>query len=391
VAGGADPSWSVSGAFFDPDRDRDLDLFVVNYVIWSLADDIECHQPTSGKEYCGPRSYGAPAPDTLYRNDGAGTLTDVSAAASLRTAFGNGLGIVCGDFDGDGWSDVFVANDGMPNQIWMNRGDLTFEDRAFAMGCAVDEDGGVKAGMGVSAIDLDDDGDEEILVVNLAKESDSLHINQGTYFSDRTKPWGLGVASRPYTRFGVAFADFDNDGWPDVYEANGRVERPLDILRGGDPYAEPDVLLRGAAGRFEEVLPRGGVAQPLVATSRAAIFGDVDGDGGLDVVVVNRDAAPWLLMNVAPDRGHWIRFRVLDERGREAEGATVSLRVGERTITRTTRRAYSYACANEPFVHVGLGTATGVDEVSVRFPDGATQAFGGFAADRVVELRRESR
>lgn len=385
-----DPSWSTSAAFFDPDRDGDLDLFVANYIRWTVADERTCYTKPHPEDYCSPNSYDAPAPDTLYRNLGDGRFEDASFAAGLRATFGNGLGLVCSDFDGDGWEDVFVANDGMLNQLWRNRRDGTFEDVGVAAGCAVDQDGRKKAGMGTHAADVDFDGDEDLLVVNLAGETDSFYRNDAGRFSDRTPLFGLAGPSRPFTRFGAGLQDFDQDGYLDLYLANGRVIRSPEYS-GPNPFDEPNLLLRGTSGgRFEEVLPRGGTTQLLSATSRAAAFGDLDGDGALDVVVVNRDAPAYLLLNRVPTRGPWIAFRVREKNGRDALGARVRLVVGERTILRVVRSAYSYCAASSPLVHIGLGSTSAVGALEVTWADGTQQSFpAGLAPGRVHELVRE--
>ncbi len=400
TAGAGDPSWSTSAGFVDHDADGDLDLFVVNYIRWSVADELICYSKPHPEDYCSPNSYAAPAPDTLYRNEGNGTFTDVSREAGLREADGNGLGIVCSDFDGDGRIDVFVANDGMPNQLWRNEGGGRFFDIGVKSGCAVDQDGQEKAGMGTAAADLDFDGDEDLIVVNLSGEADSFYRNDGTHFSDRTPRVGLAVASRPFTRFGTGFVDFDDDGLLDLYEANGRVTRAPEAT-GPRPFDELNLLFRGVAGeraagavagglevRFEEVLPRGGTREPLSQTSRAAAFGDVDGDGGVDILVVNRDAPALLLMNRRAGRGNWLEFRVRERSGRDALGAIVRVRGGEREIVRSVRSAYSYCAANDPKVHLGLGSLAGVTDVTVTWVDGARERFGDFAAGAVVELAR---
>lgn len=384
----ADPRWSTSAAFVDYDADGDLDLYVANYIDWSPSVERDCYSLTGVPDYCAPRNYDAPIRDTLYRNEGGGVFTDISVQAGLGAAFGNGLGVAPGDFDGDGRLDIFVANDGMPNQLWLNRGQGRFEDVALIRGCAVDLDGKAKAGMGVHATDVDDDGDLDLLVVNLDGESDSFYRNDGDYFSDETAAVGLRVTSRPFTRFGMALLDFDNDGYLDLYEANGRVGRQSELY-SSDPFAEPNLLLRGtSAGRFEEVMLRGGTSAPLVATSRAAAFGDLDNDGGVDLVVVNRDAPAHLLRNVVQGRGHWITVRVVDEHGRDAFGATVTLSAGGRRLRRDVTAAYSYLASNDPRVHVGLGSETRVADVKVRWVDGSVESFGELEADRRVILRR---
>jgi hypothetical protein len=386
-AGVAGSGWSASAAFADLDVDGDLDLFVTRYLDWMPGRERQCFSLKGEVDYCSPKNYEAPTSDLLFLNRGDGTLADVSAAAGLTRARGNGLGVVVDDVNGDGRPDVFVANDGTPNHLWINQGGGRFTESALTLGVAIDQDGAPKAGMGVHAADVDDDGDNDLLVMNLDTESDSYYRNDGAFFVDATTSVGLRVASRRFTRFGIALADFDNDGRLDLYEANGRVG-----LQGQryseDPYAEPNLLFRGRPGpMFEEVRPQGGTAAPLLATSRAAAFGDVDHDGGLDILVANRDAAPYLLRNVVPGRGHWTLLSVL-EAGRAALGAIVRVQAGARTWRRDVRSAYSYLAANDPRVHVGLGQATTIDRVDVTWPDGRSERFGPFAADAVVTLRR---
>jgi len=387
-AGVGSSGWSTSAAFLDYDGDGYLDLFVAHYLNWSTAAEVECYSLTGVPDYCSPASYDLPSAATLYHNNGNGTFTDVSARAGLLSAVGNGLGVVAGDFDGDGRVDVFVANDRTPNHLWLNRGDGRFAEQALVAGCAIDQDGTAKSGMGVDAVDVDDDGDLDLFVVNLDGESDSFFRNEKKYFVDDTAVAGLRTASRPFTRFGMALADFDNDGFLDLYEANGRVGRQSEVY-SADPYAEPSLLFRGLAGpHFEAVEPRGGTRTQLVATSRAAAFGDIDNDGGVDIVVVNRDGRPYLLHNIVKPRGHWIMFRVLDEHRRDALGAEVAMTVGPRTIRRDVRAAYSYLASNDPRVHVGLGAETLVKNVTVRWPDGSRQSFGDLSVDRIVTLAR---
>ena len=226
------------------------------------------------------------------------------------------------------------------------------------------------------------------MVCNLFAESDSVFRNEGAYFTDVTAEVGLGITSRLFTRMGLGWVDFDNDGNLDLFEANGRVGIQSKSY-SDDPYAEPNLVFRGSGGgRFEEVLPRGGTAELLVAHSRSAAFGDVDNDGGMDIVVINGEHAASLLLNVVPNRGNWILFRVLDEHGRDAEGAALTIRVGDRTLRRDVRTAYSFQAANSPRVHVGLGAATEADGVTVRWPDGVVEDFGTQPANEVVTLRR---
>jgi hypothetical protein len=389
-AGVASTGWSTSAAFVDYDADGRLDLFVAHYLDWRPAAEVECYSLTGVPDYCSPASYDLPSAGTLYHNNGNGTFTDVSARSGLTAAVGNGLGVIAGDFDRDGRIDLLVSNDRTPNHLWLNQGGGRFREAALAMGCALDQDGVAKSGMGVDAVDVDDDGDLDLLVVNLDGESDSFFRNQGTFFVDDTVSVGLRTPSRPFTRFGTAFRDFDNDGVLDLYEANGRVGRQSETY-SADPYAEPSLLFRGLAGpRFEEVVPRGGALPLLIASSRAAAFGDVDNDGGVDVVVVNRDSRPFLLHNVVQPRGHWLLLRVVDEHQRDALGAELTMAVGSRTIRRDVRAAFSYLASNDPRVHVGLGAETIVRNVIVKWPDGVRESFGDLEANRIVVLRRGS-
>lgn len=379
--------WSSSAGFLDHDLDGDLDLFVVNYLYWSEAFERTCYAKPHGETYCGPSSYDRPAPDTLLRNEGGLVFTDVSAEAGVSSVLGNGLGIACLDADLDGWTDVFVANDASRNHLFMNEKDGRFVDRAMVAGCAVDQDGVVKAGMGVGVGDVDEDGDEDLIVVNMQNEPDTYFRNDDARFVDRTAASGVRGITRPMTRFGVGFHDFDHDGLLDLYEANGNILHSYKTF-GSDPFAEPNMLFRGLGGaRFAEVQPRGG-ADPVTAhTSRGAAFGDVDEDGDVDVLVVNKDGPAYLLINGAEKLGHWLGLRAV-EHGRDAIGATIEVSFAGHTRMRTVRSAYSYCVANDLRVHLGLGSATGAEEVRVRWPGGAEESFGALAGDRYWTLER---
>jgi enediyne biosynthesis protein E4 len=385
-AGVGDAGFGSSAVFADYDRDGDLDLFALNYLHWSIATELDCFNGFGSPDYCSPQTYSSPARGVLYKNRGDGTFEDATVQAGLDRAFGCGLGVVAADFNGDERPDFFVANDGTPAQLWINQGNGGFKDEAVFAGCAVDQDGRAKAGMGVTVGDVDADLDLDLLVCNLANQTDSFFRNEGGLFRDSTAIAGLGMASRPFTRFGMAWHDFDQDGELDLYQANGRVNRQTRTY-SDDPFAEPNLLFRGTGARFTEVAPRGGTEPMLVATSRAAAFGDVDGDAAIDILVVNRDGPAHLLINTVPGRGQGILLRPVLPSGADALGARVELKVGGRKVMRDVRAAYSYQASNDPRVHVGLGSATRAEDVTVIWPDGAREAFGAFEAGAVAVLR----
>lgn len=389
IAGVDDASWGASAAFLDLDGDGDLDLFLTNYVNWSIAIEQDCFSTATGysmADYCWPTAYNAPARDRLFRNNGDGSFTDVSDQAGLGLAFGNGLGVTGLDANSDGLTDVFVANDMTRNQLWINQGNLQFKDEAMLLGCAVDEHGVPKSGMGVAATDLDNDGDTDILVMNLATQTDSYFRNTGSYFEDATVAVGLATVTRRYTRFGVALVDFDNDGILDLYEANGAIGFSRETANGR-VYAEPDMLLQGTPdGKFQKVALQGGTAEALVHTSRGLAIGDVNNDGGLDLLVINRDGPANLLMNHVTNRGNWISFRLLTKTGRDALGATLSADVGSQRVNRQVQATGSYLVANDPRVFLGLADHSTASDVIVSWTDGTTESFGNFGGGKAEVL-----
>jgi len=380
-------SWSTSAAFFDYDGDGALDLIVVNYLKWSKETEVDCFSRGGLPDYCSPLNYHAPAMATLYHNRGNGTFENVTLSAGLDKAYGNGLGVVCADFNNDGRMDVYVANDAMPNQLWINQGNGEFKDEAMIRGCAVNSLGVPRAGMGVAAVDLGQRGQLDLFITHLVGEGNGLFTNTNGYFVDSLSPKGPGARSLPFTGFGVGFADFNNDGELDLYVANGRVKYGARDLDPHDPYAEPNSLLCGLGrGQFEEILPQGGVADPLIACSRGLAIGDLDNDGGEDIVIINRDGPAHLLRNTVGSRGHWIMFKVLDRHHRHSINAVVRIEADGRTYWRYVVPNQSYCSSNDPRIHCGLGNAQKLDRVTVRWPDGVEESFGPFDPDHLYEI-----
>ncbi len=387
-AGVADPRWGTSAAFFDHENDGDLDLFVVNYVNWSEEREIHCSSAYSARDYCSPNNYNAPATAGLYRNDGDLAFTDVAERAGLTRASGNGLGVVCGDFDDDGRIDVYVANDQLPNHLWIAQEDGTFGERALIAGCAVDHDGVARAGMGVVSPDHQDDGDLDLFVTNLRSETNIFYLNDRGVFVDHTALAGLAAPSYAFTGFGVGFADFDHDGQRDLYVANGGVTIGRRFYKPGDPFAEPNQLLRGLpTDTFEEV-PHVGLASPAAENSRGLALGDYDNDGDVDVAILNNGSRVELLENVRAAKGHWLVIRALNERGRDDLGALVGIGTEPERQWRAVQTAYSYCSSSDPRVHFGLGSDARPVEVEIRWLDGTRERFGPLAADTLHTVRK---
>lgn len=381
--------WSTAASFVDFDGDGWLDLFVVNYLRWSPANETECLDASGNRTYCHPNRYAGPARDTLLRNRGDGTFEDVSAAKGLHTIFGNGLGLVWGQLDDMPGIDFYVANDGMANQLWSGRTSGPMEERARLAGCALSGNGQAEAGMGVCLEDLNRDGIWDLLVTHLAGETNTFYMGGRRGFKDGTGRSGTAASSRAFTGFGVGLADFDQDGWPDLYVANGRVAMGTPTYSKERPLAEPDQVFRGLpGGQFEEHSPRGGTDPEILSVSRGAAFGDLDGDGDVDVVINDNGGPLRILRNVAPKKGHWALLDVRETDGQAAVGARLEIQVGTAHILRQVQRTYSFCAQNDPRVHLGTGLATAIERVTVTWLDGTQSEFGPLPVDQISKLQR---
>ncbi len=389
TSGTACSVWSTSAAFVDYDLDGHLDLYVVNYLVWDSSDEAACKNGRGERTYCDPNRYQSPERDTLFRNRGDGTFEDVSEAAGLGAAFGNGLGLVWGHLDDRPGVDFYVANDGMPNQLWSASGNGTFEDRAMVLGCALSGNGVAEAGMGACMEDMDRDGKWDLLVTHLSGETNTFYMSSRRGYRDRTSSSGTMGSSLSSTGFGVGMADFDHDGWLDVYVANGRVTHPGKPVDRARPLAEYDQVYSGKPGGGFTELDPGQVQSPQALTvSRGAAFGDIDGDGDVDVCINDYCGQLRILRNVAPKKGASLTLSVLEKDGQAALGAVVRFRDQGTSIQRQVQRAYSYCASNDPRLHFGLEEGTSIEQVEITWLDGTKETFGPVAAGGRVELKR---
>lgn len=392
-AGISSPDWSTSVAILDHDGDGWLDIWVVRYV--DVDPEKVCTGLDSRRDYCGPGAFD-PVADVLWRNRGDGTFEDATRAAGLGVP-APGLGIVVRDVDGNGLPDVYVANDGAANQLWIARPGGTFTDEAIQRGVAFDGLGGAEAGMGIATGDLQGDGAEDLLVTHLRGETNTLYAGSDrAVFRDTTVAAGLAAPSLSLTGFGVALEDLECDGDLDLAWVTGRVtlgERLPGAATGHplwDRLAEPDqISLNDGTGRFLDPGPAGLEFTREVDVSRGLAAADLDMDGDVDLVVTRGRGPVRLFENVAPRAGRWLAVRPVDPALRRvAVGAVVTVVAGGRRRVRTASSATSYLVNVDAPLHFGLGEVTAVDAVEVRWPGGEVETFPGPGLDRMVELRR---
>jgi len=388
-SGTDDPRWSTSASFFDYDRDGWLDLMIVNYADFSVNNNPACYAATTAKDYCTPRVFRAPG-NRLFHNKGNGTFEDVTTPAGVEKEFGHGLGVVTADFNNDGWIDIYVSNDGDQNQLWINQKNGRFVNDALLAGCAVNRNGQAEAGMGVDAGDFDGNGTDDIFITHLMDETNTLYLNLGeALFEDRTREAGLGMPGRRFTGFGTFFFDYDNDGWLDLFVANGAVQLLPELVRQRNPFplGQPDQLFRNTGkGNFVEIVDEPEFA--LLEVGRGAAFGDVDNDGDTDFLVTNNDGPARLFLNQVGNQNHWLGLRLVGKAGRDMLGAQVEVVVDDkRILRRRVRTDGSYLSGNDPRVLVGLGAVTRVKAVRVRWPDGAVEEWKELIVDRYTTLK----
>ncbi len=373
AAGVGGDHYSASAAFADVDRDGDLDLYVVNYLQYPTENPTVCKDREKGIEaFCHPTIFPGEQ-DRFYRNRGDGTFEDVTDAAGFSTADGNGLGLAFADFDNDQWPDLYVANDSTPNFLFRNTGDGEFEDQSLLSGTAYGDRMVPEAGMGVAVGDVDGNGNLDLLVTNYALETNALYRNFGSgLFADARHLFGVAEPSIINLGFGATFTDFDQDGDLDLAIANGHIQDNIEILHPGLTYKQRNqLLLNNGDGRFQECSDCG---LDLVRVSRALATGDLDGDGDLDLVILNANDLAEVYENATPPEGGWLLLDLADPRHKpRGIGARLTLVTGDAEQTREVHTASSFQSQSALTTHFGTGGATTLDEVRIAWPSGARQ------------------
>jgi hypothetical protein len=380
------PLWSVGAAWVDVNSDGLLDLFVINYMSWDVNKEPDCK--FNGKpEYCHPKLY-KELPNQLFLNNGDGTFTDVSARSGIRSHLGKGMGIGIADYDGDGLPDIFVANDKLFNFLFHNKGDARFDEVAFETGVALPEHGNLISGMGVDFRDLNNDGYPDIVLVALANETFPVYQNDGKGgFIEITAKSGMSLLSNPMSGYAVNIADFDNDGWKDIFVGRGDVQSPA--MAGRRQIDQPNSVFRNSpGGKWSALTDEAGFASQPPRRHRGSAWGDFNHDGKLDLVVTALGAPAEIWMNDSPNGNHWLELALQGTKSnRNAIGAKIRITAGGQTQFNHVTTASGYASSSAGPVHFGLGAANVVEEIEIHWPSGRTQTLKDVHADRIVQIK----
>jgi hypothetical protein len=381
--------WASSAAWFDYDNDGKLDLVIANYVDWSPENNFYCGSKGPGlRSYCHPDVYHGQSP-ALYHNNGDGTFTDVTMRSGLGQKPGNGLGVVTFDYDNDGWQDIFIANDSMPNFLFHNNRDGTFREVAYSAGVAVGVDGQFEAGMGTDAADTTGTGRLDLVVTHLDQQLARLYQNLGDgLFEDATYRSKLSYATFHMSGFGTRFMDYDNDGRRDLFMANGHVLDNIQLYHAETRYAEPKLMFRNAGGGiFENVSDQLGPDFLLPRVSRGAAIGDFDNDGDLDILVSNNGQAPQLLRNDGGNSNHWLQIFLVGTRSnRDGVGARVKVTAGDLVLYDERKGGMSYQSAQDPRLHFGLGQHSNIDLIEIEWPSGESTKLTNLKPNQIIAV-----
>ncbi len=393
-AGVDDPRWSTSAAWVDFDGDGYLDLFVCNYVDFTVEGNRICSSPAGAPNHCTPKVY-QPLPCRLFRNLRNGKFEDVSDRSGISSSYGPALGVVCADFNGDGRPDIYITNDTSANRLWLNQGDGTFRESGLETGVAYATEGLAKAGMGVTLADVENRGTQVLLVTNLTREGATVFRGDARgQFDDATVQFGLLQPTFGNTGFGTQWFDYDNDGWLDLFIANGGVTIMGTERSSVSPYAQRKQLFHneGRGKRFRETSESGGPVFQMDEISRGAAFGDIDNDGAIDIVVTNNNGPVRLLRNQTGSRRHWLTVKLESPKtNRFGIGSRVAvIRRGQDILSRRVATDSSYLSAHDVRAHFGLGDQADIEAVVVYWADGSQERFAPIKADRIVTLRQGS-
>jgi hypothetical protein len=382
--------WASSAAWFDYDNDGRLDLVIANYVDWSPERNFYCGDRGPGmRSYCHPDDFN-PQPSTLYHNNGNGTFTDVSKSSGVGLKAGNGLGVVTFDYDNDGWQDIFIANDHMPNFLFHNNRNGTFNEVGYLAGVAVSGDGQFEAGMGTDAADTTGTGRMDLIVTHLDMQLARFYQNLGDgSFDDATFRSKLSYATFHMSGFGTRFFDYDNDGTRDLFMANGHVLDNIERYHSDTKYAEPKLMFRNTGrGIFDNVSDQLGPDFVLPRVSRGAAVGDFDNDGDLDILVNNNGQPPQLLRNDGGNANHWLEILLIGTKSnRDGVGARVKLTAGDLVLYDQRKGGMSYQSAQDPRLHFGLGTRTKIDSIEVTWPSGMITKLANVKANQIIAIQ----
>ncbi len=385
-AGVAAPNWSTCATWFDYDNDGKLDLFVSNFVQYSASGSVFCGDNKQGRRYyCIPRVF-KPRPSSLFHNEGNGKFADVSKASGIANALGKSFGAVATDINNDGLMDLFVANDTMANHLFVNKGGGKFEEIGLASGVGYSDAGSPRSGMGVDATDFDGDGWQDLFVANIDQELFSLYRNQKD-LSFLDEAGEMGQATRLLSGWGLKFFDFDNDGDPDLFLANGHPDDMVEMQSSRVKYKEPLMLFENAGGKFKNVSAQAGEVFKRDFPARGASFGDFDNDGDLDILIINNGDAPLLLRNEGGNRNNWLGVQLVATKSNPmAVGTVLTWTAGGVKRSRLKTSGGSYLASHDPREILGIGKADKLDSLEIKWPSGKVEKLSNLPINQYLKI-----